>query len=557
MRNDRANPAAASADPAASAVKSALPGLVRAIARRPLQHAARWIAQRPEAEHAMPLDALVQLNRKVRDDPPRLADALADAFLSDVYENHERMAGVDESASCGCVPGDGAGSGKHWHNWVLLLDNIDQESGREFVAAVLGARERLRRDRRVHDPLLIVATSGRWIDDFDEAWLPVWQQPGHDDTSLHPLPALRSANYAAWAGVVGEPTVPPGPGFSPYLPVMLEPLQPDEIGAILDSDHELTWHFVERATGGLPGAVLEVAPLVRRERVRQSERGVLTGDKPRPESASGDDLDVRPDEEIASAWRTRVAALLGETDIDVESFIDAAPFATAPWLMPDRAPSRFPQPLVGQILTELRTGLWVTVPKEAGGTRQYAVLHPWMGGALTMALSRRAQSTYHLTYRSQFLALLRDEDNVADTARAAYCRLALSTNPDEIAELAAQFAASFDTTHHGEWIRQLKLATRAPARFPRGMTSWQLYLRLATPSVSSSADSDTRDKRVEAAVRRLLTAEWLESDPFAVPDHENLRGTIRDEYAALAALSQRADVRELRAEARKAASWRQ
>jgi hypothetical protein len=48
----------------------------------------------------------------------------------------------------------------------------------------------------------------------------------------------------------------------------------------------------------------------------------------------------------------------------------------------------------------------------------------------------------------------------------------------------------------------------------------------------------------------------LDTDLFAVPDQQDLRRTIHDEYMALARLSQRADVRELRTAAESAANRR-
>ena len=534
-------------DAAANAVQAVLPRLVKALQRRPLEHAARWFARQPEAEGAVPRDALVRLNTRVHDDPLLLGDALADAFMADVRENHARMAVADQHSSCACGPE----ARQHWHNWVLLLDNIDQESGREFVATLLRARTQ-GYGLTDHDPLLIVATSGRWIDEWDAAWLPVWKQSDRGEHAAHPVPSVRSTTYATWSEVVGEPTAPPEPGYSPYLPVLLEPLQPEEIGGILDTDHELTWQFVRQATGGLPGAVQAVKPMLRGVRVQPSYRDALIRSRRPGGPESGPDPEAVHDAQTAREWRDQLVGHLRTDGVDVDGFIDAAPFATAPWLMPDSATSLIDQQHVGQILTELRTALWVTVPKEAGGTAQYAVLHPWIAGALTAALSFRDENAPRPTYRQQYEVLLRDPDTAEDPARAAYCRLALSTQPFEITEIAAEFARRFDRAQHAEWIRQIKLAARAPARFGRRATSWELYTSLADVNDSSTDRAD----RIEIAVRRLLTAEWLNTDPFAVPDRVDLRRTIHHEYAALAGLSQRADVRELRMAATNAANWR-
>jgi hypothetical protein len=549
-------------EPAAKAVQLILPKLVGALQRRPLEKSARWISGRPEAEGAVPLDALVRLNHRVRDNPLWLADVLAEAFLADVRENHPRMAAADQRSVCAC---DHRDAGHHWHNWVLLLDNVDQAIGREFVSVLLDARERHLRDNPAdHDPLLIVATSGRWSSAWDESWLPVWKQPqdhpSHPDYGARPVPSCRKASYTSWAPANGGARP-----RSPYLPVLLEPLGPEEIGAVLQNDQELVWRFVEQATGGLPGAVRKVAPLLRGRALLPSVRDVLeSGDPEQPHDERAGD--GQPDagqqgadsrDSGAPLWRTRLnearlAEHLRADGIDIDQFIDAAPFATAPWLVPDSATSRINQPDVGQILTELRTALWVTVPQDGGGTAEYAVLHPWIAGALSAALVQRDERAGRPTYSEQFAVLLQDPDTAADFARTAYCRLALSDLSTGSAEVGAAFAESFDQVPHREWIRQLKLAARAPVRFRRDLTGWELYLSLVDAGPAATAPSSP----VENVVRRLLTAEWLNTDPFAVPDHQDIRRTIHDEYTALARLSQRADVRELRKAAENAANWR-
>jgi hypothetical protein len=279
---------------------------------------------------------------------------------------------------------------------------------------------------------------------------------------------------------------------------------------------------------------------------------VLVGTGRRRGPGSELDPDSIHDAQLASEWHERLAGHLHTDGIKVDEFIDAAPFATAPWLMPDSATVGFGESNVGPILTELRSALWVTAPTEAGGTAQHAVLHPWIAGALTAALSLRDEDGRHPTYRSQYELLLQDCEIASDPARAAYCRLALSTSSFNITAIAAGFAATFDPMQHGEWVKQLELAARAPARFGRRLTSWELYELLAEGSAASVRTKAHRTVEIETAVRRLLTASWLDTDPFAVPDIENLRQTIHDEYSALAGLSLRSDVRELRIAAARA-----
>src|SRR5439155_32393 len=84
------------------------------------------------AEGASPLDALVSLNQRAREQPDEATDWLTAAFLADVREDHVRMAKPDEGSSCPCANPDRL---RHWHNWVLLLDNVDHPGGAAFLAA--------------------------------------------------------------------------------------------------------------------------------------------------------------------------------------------------------------------------------------------------------------------------------------------------------------------------------------------------------------------------------------------------------------------------------------
>lgn len=146
--------------PAAEIVKTLLPLLIRTVGRQPVGAAKRWHADIPEAEGATPLDALVSLSRA---EPAEITKWLTAAFLADVRESHPRMAAPDghRFSQCECLNVDKAV--RHWHNWVILLDNIDHPGGASFITDLLAAREaHLRQHPGEYDALLIIATSGRW-----------------------------------------------------------------------------------------------------------------------------------------------------------------------------------------------------------------------------------------------------------------------------------------------------------------------------------------------------------------------------------------------------------
>ena len=94
----------------------------------------------------------------------------------------------------------------------------------------------------------------------------------------------------------------------------------------------------------------------------------------------------------------------------MDELISAASFATAPWLVPADAESIVTHPRLGQLLTELRTSLWVTAPVDGGATADYAQLHPWFAGTLMSALTERTDAQGLPSYAALFTALLEDPD---------------------------------------------------------------------------------------------------------------------------------------------------
>jgi hypothetical protein len=318
----------------AEIIKELLPRLIRTVARQPVSRAKRWHADRPEAEGATPLDALVSLSRAK---PTEITEWLIAAFLADIRESHPRMAAPDRLGRCSCPNPDKT---RHWHNWVLLLDNIDHPGGARFVTDLLAARERhLRGHPDGHDALLVVATSGRWDRHWESGWLAPWCSPLENTGRARTVPRCREANYAHWADQASEAP------RSPYYPVLLEPLTIDEIAHILGiGSRAPECILAQRATGGLPAAVHVLKGLLRDRQFRPGARDILGSANP-----------VRPG---ADPWRERLASLRLARhlpDVGIDEFVTAAPFATAPWLIPHNATSLISRPHVGRILTELRT----------------------------------------------------------------------------------------------------------------------------------------------------------------------------------------------------------
>jgi hypothetical protein len=494
----------------AEIIKSSLPALIRFVARRPVSKAKRWHADMPEAEGATLLDALFSLNRA---NLTTITEWLTAAFLADVRESHLRMAKPDGLSQCDCSRPN-QDKVRHWHNWVLLLDNIDHPGGMRFVRNLLAARDRhLWQHPGEHDPLLVVATSGRWDRHWETEWRAPWRSPQENTGPARTVSRCSEACYKDWAGQ--EPR-------SPYYPVLLDPLTIDEIASILEIDkHEPACILAYRATGGLPEAVRLLKDLLRGQQLQPGARDVLSR--------------ADPDRAGADPWRERLAALRLTrhlTDVSIEEIITAAPFITAPWLIPPAAAILTSRPHVGRILTELRTALWITAPQQ-GGASPNTKLNPWLARTLTSALAQNGAC-----YSEQFKALLNEPDSLSDPARTAYCQLAL----EQIGEVVDAFEASFDQGPHQEWVDRLELAASAPDALPLDRSCGELYDKLITVSAGKPPGGRSQAGII---IARLLSARWLVVNPFAVNDQQ-LRDITTNAYGKeLPSLSHRSDVAAL------------
>lgn len=478
--------------PALAETNAVLPLLIRAVGRKRLAGATRGDADIPEAVRETPLDALVELNRWAQTDPAQMTAWLTSAFLADIWEN------------------------KHLRSWMLLLDNVDHASGQRFLTDLEAARGRhLAQHPGEHDPLLIIATSSRWNRDWQSDWFPPWKPPSGRTDQVRVVPRCRDAGYEQWAGNRDVEHPPPG-----YYPVLLEPLDIDEIARVLGTTrYSPKCALVHRATGGLPGAVHEVARLLRDREPRPGSRDAL--------------LPPEPAMSAAEIWRARVEKLhlaRGLPNVGVEELITAAPFATAPWLVSGET-TRLP---VGRILTELRNALWVTAPSTSGAARDHAVLHPWVARTLLVALAARREGP---RYEDQFEALLNDPATQADPARTAYCQLALG----QVSTVVNALEGDFDSIEYRDWIQRLELVTSAPDNQPFDVDCADLCQELVNEDIRWTGRNRSR---IRTVLTRLVVARWLMSNPFATPDPE-LGGLIANAYGELAVLARRPDVSEL------------
>lgn len=508
--------------PVAETITAVLPPLIRTIGRKPVGKAQRWHSDIPEAEGASPLDALVSLNRRAHEQPEVVTAWLTAAFLADIRDNHEPMAKPELDTPCDCAAPHRAGP--HYHNWVLLLDNIDHPGGTEFISDLCNARERhLAHHPGVHDALVVIATSGRWNTDWQADWRPPWTSEPRDPDGLRTVPRCRDASRQHWTGHPPPEHPPPQ-----CYPVLLEPLRIDETARILGTTQfSRECVLVQRATGGLPRAVHDLVPSLHHRTLPPGGRDALLPAGPAPGAPE--------------AWHARVRALRLTKhlpDFGVAEFVTAAPFATAPWLVPAEATSLVSRPQVGQILTELRTALWVIAPDHNGGTEDHCELHPWIARNLISALAARCTTPDTDSYESQFQALLDDPDTQHDPVRTAYCQLALG----HISDVISFFEASFNRCPHQQWVDRLRLVTRAPDSRALDRDCAALYQELVTTDTRNNPQGRSP---VGNIVTQLVVARWLAANPFATPDPD-LKPIIEKAYVpGLLAWNRRPDVAAL------------
>ncbi len=239
--------------------------------------------------------------------------------------------------------------------------------------------------------------------------------------------------------------------------------------------------FAYRATGGLPLAVDQLKAVLQERVVEHGARDLLG-----PGEASDPASDL---------WHRRLKALklvdhLPELSID--DFVTAAPFATAPWLIPASAMSRSSQPNIGRILTELRTALWVTARAE-GDMAGHVTLHQWIAANLVSALADRRPSGGCLPYDDQFGALIDDVDGSKHPVHLAYCQLALG-NVDTV---ITRFEEEFDKIPHEEWVSLLALSCT-----PR------TACRSTAATVSCTKDSSMRTSRADRSCAPQFATMW-------------------------------------------------
>jgi hypothetical protein len=493
---------------------------IRLLAQRRVQAALDWHSEYPDAQGAAPYDALVRLWSLAKSEPEVATKWFVAAFLADVRESYSRTLDADRFVTdCPCIE---ATDRHHTHNWILLLDNVEHQNGQRFLDDLDNARaDHLRGHPDERDPLIVVATSGRWVGSWTNAWCPPWIIPEQDDRHRLAVTRCKDAGYIQWAR-----NNEASPANAPkYYPVLLDNLDASDVASELtDRPGSELCKNVLCVTGGLPSAVKAVARAMNSHQLERTAQDISA-------------LSHGPIEnEQFSFARTTLKNLdLNEKlhDIGLDDIISAAPHLTAPWLV---STTQFPY--LGQILEELRVDLWGTAISHKIARAGHAEIHPWLGRLLLLEL--RARQVRCDDYLSQFMKFKEGlVDAGSDAMYLNYCDLALG----KVEIVAEHMAEEFDSESHASWIRKLVLITRAPHNMSLDQDIILLRNQIMeqhTPFDRHDEETHDRKQTIFILVTRLLVTSWLYGNPLGVPN-ETLRQEVNHHLESLARLSKRVD----------------
>jgi hypothetical protein len=500
-------------------IKMVVPSIAGAASQQRIRLALDWHSAFRNAQGTAPIDALVRLSGLYNNDRKAATEWFVEAFLADVRESYTRTVRADAYLqNCPCI--EVSKRQDHTHNWLLLLDNVDHPNGQQFLTDLTRARVDHRRshpDER--DPVVVIATSGRWSGPWTAAWCPPWIIPKQDPNQRLPVARCSNAGYTQWTR---DADTIQNAIQREYYPVLLNNLDSTEVAARLSAGpNSLLCHNVLCATGGLPGAVARVAEAL--------ESGQLTNDTLDISAlSSSKSLEHEP----CILWSSALEKLeldCRPLDIKLDDVIDATPYLTAPWLVPtDSAYAAKP------ILEQLRANLWATTPSYGSELIGDARIHPWVGRLLLLALRARNNDDY----ASRFVKFRAELGQDADVTHLNYCDLAVG----EIASVASRIADEFEYEPHALWISELAQITRAPYNMPVGMNVNKLAMQLIDQNLPYPTGEPTGT--ILKVVTRLLIASWLYGDPVGAPDAE-LHELVVTHLHDLARLSHQADLTPL------------
>jgi hypothetical protein len=460
----------------------------------------QWFGDHPLVPSQDPWDALLELNmwrHNGTEQEKRILDrVLFAAFLDDLRHDTTRW----------FAPG----------SYLLLLDNCHTDQGRLFLELLTGARRDAALAGAVCDPLTVVGSSNRWLENWGSSagdqW--PWRLRGPDRASLDDWRERRPAHDSddSW-----------------WYPLRLRDLTLDEVrtGIELASPrHSGLAPFVYRLTRGLPVAVrqvMDVLDLANAPRRGSGEFDLWLRSLPgrRMRRAPHDTLaDAALDhllEDFPAAQRDALVRCAAARDLSTGSRILGA-------VTPGGASE--------SLFNEVRSR-WLLETERAQPR-----LHPWLRRLLLwrLAADPGEWDTVHELMGDHFEA-----EGLPD--EAMYHRLAAH----RVDEVVDHLTGRFRELSAVRWIRLLNAVTAAPSRLPADRPPLALLGDLA-PEAPTHAITDV------SVIRGLVCARWLWSDPLGDPGLR-LNSVIAAKYDRLSEL-RGSDIVALYDEAERYRHWR-
>ncbi len=422
----------------------------------------QWFADHPLVPSRNPWDALLELNMwrhsGTEQEKRNLDRVLFAAFLDDLRHATTRWFAPNSH--------------------LLLLDNCHTDHGRLFLELLIGARRDAALAGAPCDPLTVVGSSNRWLDNWGSSsgdqW--PWRLRSPDRASLADWRERRPGHDS---------------GDSWWYPLRLRDLTLDEVrtGIELTSPrHSGLAPFVYRLTRGLPVAVRQVMDALdlpnapgrggELDRWLRSLPGHRVRDSPHATLA-----DAALDhllEDFSPAQREALTRCSAARDLAMGIRVLGAV-----------TPGGAEEPLFNEVRSR-----WLLEPD-----RNEPRLHPWLRRLLLwrLAADRGEWDAVHELLADHFEAEGRPVE-------AMYHRLAAHRVDEVVAYLTDRFR---DRTA-AEWIVLLNAITSAPNPLPSDRPTLALLGDLA-PEEPARSITDT------SVIRGLVCARWLWSDPLGDP----------------------------------------
>ncbi|MFD8562606.1 hypothetical protein ACWDOR_10775 [Streptosporangium canum] len=492
------------------------------------------------------------------DGAPAAAQIICEALLEDLREGWSRK----------------------WRprNCLVLLDNSDSPSGREFLRALVAAKAHRAAapGPTGGDPLLVVATSRSW-QDLGHHWdRPGTLKPPEDGVARHPR-RLRQAGHGDWLANRAN-----GRRDRWWYPVLLPGLSRTEVtrmrGATRGRPGRAHTGFVHALTGGHPLAVTHLLEAMAARERGERRDSARTGREARA-SAAVREHGRDPHESTDAHEHGRDPhenADAHEHGRDPHASTDARGHGRdTGWTeqglrgLPalDRAHAQhpfrdFPHDLEDLVACSAATNLadaddagllsrpWRSAVDELGdqmwlvpgpGQEREPAIHPWLRRLLLRELERRHRRDGPLWdiahQRLEALYTSREDlprDRLSMVMHHRLARVDLTAaGRRHLREVVALLDGRFNRIDMAAWIRQYNWITSAPNRLPVTMSPDDLYGRLIQEPQDGRGDpagqeppDDPRDRPSPdrtggaerlAVVRSVVVDRWFLSDPGVDP----------------------------------------